>query len=91
MEPSTWAWARQRKKLSQDRQTVMVMALPMDGPERLCDDGTMTSVEVETTAADVAMVREGGEKEKNGSWLCYQVKQNEMNRTPQSGGLPFYL
>jgi hypothetical protein len=36
-------------------------------------------------------VREGGEKEKNGSWLCYQVKQNEMNRTPQSGGLPFYL
>jgi hypothetical protein len=45
----------------------MVMALPMDGPERLCDDGTMVPVEVETTAADVAMVREGGEKEKK--WI----------------------
>jgi hypothetical protein len=37
--------------------------LPMDGPERLGDDGTMAPVEMEMTAADDAMVRVGG-KEK---------------------------
>jgi hypothetical protein len=42
----------------------MVMALPIDGPERLGEDRTMALVEVETTPADVAMVREGG-----GKWI----------------------
>jgi hypothetical protein len=50
------------------------MALPIDGPERLGEDGTMAPVEVEMTAADVVMVREGGEKKKNGSGLWYQVR-----------------
>jgi hypothetical protein len=61
------------------------MELPIDSPEKLGEDGIMALVAVETTAVDVAMVREGG---KNGSWVCYQVKQNGMDHAPQSVACP---
>jgi hypothetical protein len=66
----------------------MVMTLPIDGPERLGEDGTMAPLAVETIAADVAMVREGG---KNGSWLCYQGKQNGTDRAPGWHSLLFVM